>query len=357
VTKNILRIVGVFCILIVFAVFAYSAPTPLRLKMATAYSADAVETKGLYYFKDLVEERTEGKVIVEVYTNGVLGNEEQLATGIQMGTVDGIIIPSFKYSTYLPEMDFLNLPFLFSGEEHWRATILGPVGEKFVDLSYQRRGDLLLGFMTGGPRNIFSRKEIMGWAGFKGIKIRVMTVPSELSVWKALGVKPRAVANYDLTAALQTGLVDAAENNFLNIKRMKYYEPPSQYILRTEHQITPVLFLLGQTAYRKIPEEFRESVVACGGEAAMWQVDQSFEENKIVEKELINRYWVRVTELTYDEKIAWREKAASIHQRIAKSLGLKDTLKTVNSLVPPKPVDERSQKDKESKKERKEKHD
>lgn len=332
--KILPRITAITLLVLTFSVFTYSAPAPLRLKVATAGSAESVEAKGLYYFKELVEERTEGKVLIDVYTNGVLGDEQQLTEGLQMGTVDAIITSSFKYAAFVPEMELLNLPFLFTGEEHWRVTMFGPVGEKFVDCVYQRRGDMLLGFMTSGPRNIFSRKEIIGWSGLKGLKIRVSTVSSELSVWKALGVKPRAIARYDLTAALQTGLVDAAENNFITIKQMKFYEPPSQYILRTEHQITPLLFLLGSSSYRKIPEKLRTTIVSCGGEAALWQVDESFAENKIVERELVNKYWVRITELTPEEKKVWREKVGDAHQKVADRLGLGELLEVLNSLIP-----------------------
>lgn len=332
--KFLPRTTVIILLIMTFTIFSYSAPAPLRLKVATAGSAESVEAKGLYYFRKLVEERTDGKVLVDVYTNGTLGDEQQLTEGLQMGTVDAIITSSFKYAAFVPEMELLNLPFLFTGEEHWRAAMFGPVGERFVNCVYQRRGDMLLGFMTSGPRNIFSRKEIIGWSGLKGLKIRVSTVSSELAVWKALGVKPRAIARYDLTAALQTGLVEAAEDNFIAIKQMKFYEPPSQYLLRTEHQITPLLFLLSGSSYRMIPEKLRTKIVSCGGEAALWQVDESFAENRIVERELVNKFWVRITELTSEEKKVWREKVAGAHQKVADRLGMGELLAVLNSLIP-----------------------
>lgn len=332
--KFLRRIIVIALFIMTFTHFTYSAPAPLRLKVATTGDAESMEAKGLYRFQEMVEGKTDGKILIDVYTNGVLGDEQQLIEGLQMGTVDAIITSSYKYATFVPEMELLNLPFLITGEEHWRRIMFGPVGEKFADFAYERRGDLLLGFMTGGPRNIFSRKEIIGWSGLKGLKIRVSTVPSELSVWKALGVKPRAVARYDLTAALQTGLVDVAENNFITIKQMKFYEPPSQYILRTEHQITPLLFLLGSSSFRKIPEKLRTKVIACGAEAALWQVDESFAENKKVERDLVKNYWIRITELTPEEKSAWRERVAKAHQEVAERLGLSELLKEVNKLIP-----------------------
>lgn len=334
VQKFLRRMMMIALLLMTFTHFTYSAPASLRLKVATTADAESVVAKGLYQFQQMVEKRTAGQIVVDVYTNGVLGDEQQLTEGLQMGTVDAIITSSYKYAAFIQEMELLNLPFLFTGEEHWRRVMFGPVGEKFADFAYERRGDLLLGFMTSGPRNIFSRKEIVGWSGLKELKIRVSTVPSELAVWKALGVKPRAVARYDLIAALQTGLVDAAENDFITIKQMKFYEPPSQYILRTEHQITPLLFLLGNSAYQKIPEKLRTKVVACGAEAALRQVDESFAENKKVERELVKNYWIRITELTPEEKSAWRERVAKAHQEVANGLGLSELLKEINKLIP-----------------------
>lgn len=330
------RSIFLLCIgfFIVSTISGYTETKTQVLRVATVTGADSSEAKGLFHFKKLVEERTQGLIKVDIYTDGVLGNEESLVEGIQMGTVDGVVIASFKYSLFVPEMEILNLPFLFSGEDHWRETLYGPVGKKLGEFAYQRRGDTVLGYMTEGARNIFSRKELLGLPGLKGLKIRVMPTPLEVMIWRALGAEPRAVAQYDLNAALQTGLIDAAEDNFVTIKKMKFYEPPNKYILRTEHRIPTTLFILGKLAYERLPEDLKAVVVACGREAALGQVYESFAANRETEAELVNKYWVKVIDLTPEERRVWVEKVAPLQEKIVSELGLDKIRQEIRESIP-----------------------
>lgn len=320
---------------IFYSIVGVAAQNPFFLRVATVKEAGSSEADALYQFKSLVEKASGGQIKVLVYTDGVLGTEEDLAEGVRRGTVDAFITASFKYSSFVSEMELLDLPFLFTGEEHWRQVFFGPIGKRLEKFSFERRGDKVLGYMTEGPSILLSCSEIIGLGALHKKKVRVMTYPINITAWKALGAEPRVVARDDLSAALQTGLVDAAESTFSMMKKMRYYEPPSKFVLRTEHSIKTALFLLGQSAYERIPDALRQVIMDCGRRAAWWQVEKGFGDNKTAEEELVSRYWLRVIELQPEEKKIWVEKVLPLQNRIAAKSGLTELLAEIRAAAPP----------------------
>jgi tripartite ATP-independent transporter DctP family solute receptor len=267
------------------------------LRGATNNPKGSGHYKGLLIFKELVEERTKGAVKVELYSDAVLGDEEQMAEGMKMGTVDVMMAASAKYANFVPEHDLYSPPYTFKSWDHLKAVIASDVNAKIEKATKERRGDIMLGVFTDGLRNIFTRKPMKTLADLKGIKLRTMTGPNETNSYKALLMNPTPLAYTELYSALQTGVVDGAENTMTSILGMKFYES-CKYILRTEHNYLTLPWLISAKAVEKIPANLRDIVIQAGRDAAKMQIDWAIKNDLENETVLKTTYGVQVFEFS-----------------------------------------------------------
>ncbi len=329
--KFLLLMIALISLLV--SITGYSTPGPFMLRVATAKEQDSVYSEGLYRFKELLERKAPGKIRVEIYTNGVRGQEEELLAGLLRGTVDAVLVAAFKYADFVPEMEFLSLPLLFVSAEHWQEALSGRVGEQLGEYAFQRRRDIVMGYMTGGPSNIFTRREVLSLGGLQKMAIGTGSLRLGLETWRILGLKPVVVADSELATALQSGWIEAVESNFIDYEKRKLYEQ-ARCILQTEHMITTYPFILGGLAFERIPEELRPVVLAAGKEASMWQAARAFAKNREVGEEMVRKYWLKPIPLTLAEIEAWEKRVAPLCQRVAAELGVEHVLGAIRASTP-----------------------
>ncbi len=308
-------------IIISTALPGYSETNYILLKAATIAETGSPEAIGLAVFKELVEQRTDGYIKINIYTDGVLGNDEQLIKGLQKGTVDLAACAAFKYADYVEEFEVLELPFLFYSVDHWKAMINGVVGRSLAERAKDNRGDIVLGYITSGPVNIFSNKEIPFLTRVRGLYFRTMTVPSHREAWATIGMEPVALAYSEVKIGLQARMIDAAETNFINFQRMKFYES-SKNILRTEHYIPTIPLLLSKMAWYKIPQSYQSILLDCAREASDYEVDYCLAKNKEIEREMVEKYWIKITDFEEAEKETISSRLGNYHKTIFTEFGL-----------------------------------
>jgi TRAP-type transport system periplasmic protein len=292
----------VVSVLLVVALCWWSAATAgeIVLRGATNNPKASGHYQGLIIFKQLVEERTKGGVKVELYSDAVLGDEEQMAEGMKMGTVDVMMAASAKYANFVAEHDLYSPPYTFKSWDHLKAVIASDVNTKIEKATKERRGDIMLGVFTDGLRNIFTQKPMKSLADLKGLKLRTMTGPNETNSFKALLTNPTPLAYTELYSALQTGVVDGAENTMTSILGMKFYES-CKYILRTGHNYLTLPWLISAKAVEKIPANQRDTVIQAGRDAAKMQIDWAIKNDLENETVLKTKYGVQVFELSKDD--------------------------------------------------------
>lgn len=342
--KRIIGMVLVLCFLVtVSGVFAGGAGEKAStsaggtvkavvLKGATNNPKSSGHYKGLEIFKKLVEERTKGAVLVELYSDAVLGDEEQMAEGMKMGTVDVMMAAAAKYANFVPEMDIYSPPYTFKNWAHYKAVAASPVEEKLRKVVMERTGDYYLGLFTDGVRNLFSRKPIRSLAEMKGIKLRTMTGPNETNSFKALGTNPTPLAYTELYSALQSGVVDAAENTMTAILGMKFYES-CKYILRTEHNFLALPFLISRKAIDKVPEALRQTVLQAGRDTVKEQVDIAIRMDQENEDVLKKQFGVTVFEFSKEDKEKAIELCRPVQEANAKRIKMEPELVIIQDLA------------------------
>lgn len=302
------------------------------LKGATNNPKSSGHYKGLLIFKELVEERTDGNVKVELYSDAVLGDEEQMAEGMQMGTVDVMMAAAAKYANFVKEMDIYSPPYTFSSWDHLKRVLNSDVDAFLRKKVLETTGDHYVGCLTDGMRNIFSRNKIDNLAGLAGIRLRTMTGPNETNAFKALGVNPTPMAYTELYSALQTGVIDGAENSMTSILGMKFFES-CRYILRTKHSYLTLPMLISGIAVKKIPEQYREIVLQAGRDTCARQLDWSIAYDGENEKELVGKHGVVITELTPADLQKAIDMVAPVLDENAKRIGMTDSLKKIRELA------------------------
>ena len=226
-------------------------------------------TKGAAKFKELIEERSGGKIKVEIFPNAQLGGERAILEGLQMGTIEMGIITSGPLSGFVPEFGILDLGYLFRDSAEAMKILNGPVGEdlskKMLDIGIRN-----LGFIKYEFRSVYGNKPIKTPADLAGIKIRTMENPAHQALFKALGASPTPMAWPELYTGLQQGTVHAAENSPDVLAASKQYEVAKHYSL-TNHVFNNVMYMVSEKFYQSLPAELQEMVVQAAKEAREYE--------------------------------------------------------------------------------------
>ncbi len=216
-----------------------------------------------------IAKQTDGRLKVQVYPNNQLGGDTQVLAQLRSGALEFLQIGSNVLANVVPATSLADLPFAYNDYTQLWATLDGPFGD---NLRAQIRKANIHVFDKGwdaGMRNVFtSQKPVKSLADIKGLKLRVPEAPIQQETFKALGASPTPVNNSELYSALQTHLVDGAEQPLISIESMRLYEA-TKYIARTNHQSTSFVTIANVGAWRRLPKDVQDIVTKCFNDAAL----------------------------------------------------------------------------------------
>jgi tripartite ATP-independent transporter DctP family solute receptor len=306
------------------------AQSPTTLRAGIMVSKDYPFTKGAQFFADKVKERTQGRVKVDVYSDGVLGSEIDMFEQVKRGALDFVVTSPGNLAPFFKEMDLLDLPFLFKDHAHRDAVANGPVGKRYAE-NVEKKGEVVvLGYFGGSVRNMICRsKPINSIEDLQGTKMRVWQSSVVIDTWKALGTVPSVIAYAEVYNALQTGVVECAENESLTFTTAKWAEAAKSVGL-TQHSITIRPFLMSARNFAKLAKPDQEALLAAGREAAAYEVKLEVEQDKLAQDLLTSKYGAKVTR---PERKPFIERSEAVRQNFAKSVGAEATLKEIYGLA------------------------
>lgn len=213
----------------------------------------------LLKFKEIVEEKTNGEIVVETYHSGTLGDDRQMIQDLQLGTLDITVPATAPLANFVAEFNILNFPFLFQNEKVADTVLDGPLGEELLE---KLPAADLVGFCywEEGFYNISnSVRPINEAKDLKGIKIRTMENQILLDVFTALGANPTPMAFGEVFTALQQGVVDAQTNPLSQIYEAKFHEA-QKYISKTNDLYGVWVFLMSKQTYDSLTPEQQKIV-------------------------------------------------------------------------------------------------
>jgi len=196
-----------------------------------------------------IEADTNGRISIQMYPSMQLGGEKEMIEQAQVGALQISRVSVGALGPVVDDLNVFNLPFIFRDEAHMRKVIDGPIGAELLDkVSASSARLIALGWMDGGTRNVYSNKPITKPADLKGMKVRMMGNPIFVETMNAMGGNGVAMGYNELYSALQTHVVDGAENNPPSMLTANHYQVVKVYSL-TGHLIIPEIFIFSKKTW------------------------------------------------------------------------------------------------------------
>ncbi len=234
------------------AILAAAPVAAVELKAADVHPVGYPNIVAMENLGKKLAAATNGRLTMKMFPNMVLGDEKTMIEQGQAGGIDIVRTSLGPFGPVVPEVNVFNMPFVFRDEAHMRKVIDGPIGDEILAKITASSANLVgLGWMDSGTRNVFAKKPIRKPADLAGQKIRMMGNPLFVDTMNAMGGSGIAMGMGDLFSALQTGVVDGAENNEGTYTTQNYYTVDKFYNL-TGHLIIPEVFVFSKTNWNKL---------------------------------------------------------------------------------------------------------
>lgn len=233
--------------------------TEITMKFGTSSAENTLTAKTFMNWGERLKEASGGKVKVDVYCSSVLGNNTEMVQGAQMGTVDIVVIqPAGIADMGASKMNLLSLPYLFGSYDQYYDTLFGPIGEELLqDVTDNVQGLIGFGFLPDGGRCYFTKgKAITKLDDIRGMKLRVQSYAIDSDTADALGFSATPTAFSELYSALQTGVVDGAENPLSGIDGNALYEV-SDYLTLDNHTYNIPVMVVSKKTWEALNEDTR----------------------------------------------------------------------------------------------------
>jgi tripartite ATP-independent transporter DctP family solute receptor len=225
------------------------------LKSSDTHPDGYPTVEGVKYFGELVRERTGGRYVVEVYHSAQLGEEKDTIEQVRSGVIELNRISMAPFNGTVKESIVPALPYIFRSEDHMHKVMDGAIGDQIKKAFEDSAGLVVLAYYDAGARSFYnSKKPINSVADLAGLKFRVIQSDIFVDMVAALGANATPMPYGEVYSAIETGVIDGAENNFPSYDTAKHFEVAKNYSL-DEHTILPEVFVMNKAAWDKLTPE------------------------------------------------------------------------------------------------------
>ena len=220
-------------------------------------------------FAELAKKKSNGEIDIKVFPNGTLGGERETLEQVQNGVLELTKASASPLETFAPEYKVFNLPFVFRDKNHFFKVLDGAAGQAILNAS-RSRGFIGLTFYDSGARSFYAKKPINTPEDLKGMKIRVQQSPTTIKMVQALGASPTPMAWGEVYSALQSGVVDGAENNVTALTTGRHGEVSKFYSV-TEHQMVPDVLVISSAKWDSLKKPQQDALRQAAHESSVYQ--------------------------------------------------------------------------------------
>ena len=302
----------------------------ITLHGAVQFNDEHAFNKTLLKFEELVQKYYGQPVNFVLHRNSELGTEKDYFAYLSQGiSVDYAVVSPSHMSTFAKSAPLMDMPFLFRDLDHWNKVLESDALKPIADEVAKRADVMILGYAGGGTRNLIVNKPVRNMQELKGLNIRVMGAPVQTRMFQAISTAPTVIAYTEIYNAIQTGVIQAAENEAAGLEQMKFYEV-GPHISLTRHAITvrPVCFS-GKT-FRRLPKELQAAIVKAGKEAGAFgrKLESSEDQARLerMEKE------GKLKTYTFKDRDQLLKLAEPVKKDYAKEVGAEDVLARINAI-------------------------
>ncbi len=286
----------VLCLLLAL-VPAQAATT--TLKLCEVHAEGYPTTLADREFARLVEERTQGRVKVEVYAGGTLyGDESGAIEALQLGDLAFARVSAAPVASYVPALNAIQMPYLYKNAAHEWAVLDGEIGQKMLaDIEASGSGLVGLCWYDSGARCYYTAKQVSSVADLKGLKIRMQNNPMMVDMTNILGgTAITGIGTNEVYTNIVNGTIDGAENNWPTYQNMGDYQAAKYYVL-DYHTRVPELLLASADVMSQLSDEDVEIIKQCALETEQFEKDR-WAEKEVESERIVREAGCVVTELT-----------------------------------------------------------
>lgn len=289
------------------------------IKFPIVNQLDHPQGIGAKKFADLVEAKSGGKLKVKIFPGGTLGGEQQVASAMQGGTVEGSSMAPAQLVGMIREFVVLDFPFAFANEREADAVLDGPVGRQLLD-KLPEKGLVGLGFMEQGYRSITnSKRPVTRLEDIAGLKIRTIQNPLYVDMINALGANAVPMAFTELYSALETKAVDGQENPYATAEASKLYEV-QKYFSNTRHIYNPQMMLLSKKFWDTLSADEKTILQDASREACDYQRKVAREMSEKSRQALIE-HGMQINDIAPAELQRMRDKVKPVIEKYSAQVG------------------------------------
>ena len=267
------RLPGLGLILFLAVILSSGCGTDRRvrvIKLAHVLNIDHPVHKGMVFLAERVDEKSGGRMRVDIYPGGQLGQERDLIELLQIGSLAMTKVSSAPLESFVPEMKIFGIPYIFRDDTHRWKVLSGPIGDRLLlaGQDYFLRG---MCYYDAGSRSFYTKaRPIRTPDDLRGLKIRVMKSITSVQMVQSLGGSATPISWGELYTALQQGVVDGAENNPPSFFTSRHYEVCKYYSL-DEHTSPPDILLMSTVVWQNLSPEEKEWLKEAVDESVFYQ--------------------------------------------------------------------------------------
>jgi C4-dicarboxylate-binding protein DctP len=299
------------------------AQSPIVIKFSHVVAQDTPKGKASEYFKKLAEERTKGRVKVEVYHNSQLYKDKEEMEALQIGAVQMLAPSLAKFGPLgVREFELFDLPYLFDSYEELHTVTQGAVGKQLL-AKLEPKGITGLAFWDNGFKVMSANKPLKKPEDFRGLKMRIQSSKVLDSQMRSLGANPQVMAFSEVYQALQTGVVDGTENPPSNLYTQKMHEV-QKFVTTSDHGYLGYAVIVNKKFWDGLPADIRTTLEGAMKDATKYANDIAKKDNDDALEAVRKSGKSQVQALTPAEKKEWKKAMIKVHtdqeSRIGKEL-------------------------------------
>jgi tripartite ATP-independent transporter DctP family solute receptor len=295
-----------------------AADKTIEIKFASAVPGKTPAAQAMNRLSDQVKERTNGRVIIQVFTDSQLGNERDVAESVQMGAIQMCLNSAGSLAIFLPDLNIFSAPYIWKDENHLLKVVRGEIGNQLSKKLRTGKGIRILDAASiWGVRHVTTKGiPVMTPADLKDVKVRAPEIPIFVDMVKEWGASPVTVQSGDIFMALQTGLAKGQENPLNAIRYWRFYEVQDHLIL-TGHMIQNNPIVINERFFESLSAEDQKILVEETQAAVDWN-------NDVIQKadaealEFLKQNGMKVIKPNVE---AFRKAALPVHQKYMSTWG------------------------------------
>jgi C4-dicarboxylate-binding protein DctP len=323
--KMLIRLAG---LMVVCAASFANAQQPIVIKFSHVVAVDTPKGKAAERFKQLAEERTHGRVKVEVYPNSTLYKDKEEMEALQLGAVQMLAPSLAKFGPLgVREFEVFDLPYIFPDRAVLDRVTEGPIGAQLFQ-KLESKGIKGLAYWDNGFKVMSANRPLHKPEDFRGLKMRIQSSKVLDAQFRALGANPQVLAFSEVYQALQTGVVDGTENPPSNLYTQKMNEV-QKFVTVSNHGYLGYAVIVNKKFWDDLPPDIRTTLEGCMKDATRYANAIAQQENEDALAKVKATGKTDVYYLTDAEKQQWRQALLPVQKEMEGRIG-KDLIDAIN---------------------------